>query len=89
MLRLRIPRGYAQKMYVAYIDTMVDNWGKKAIRRRAPGTGRMRYLKDIPRKYLVRTNVCRLKNGFREFTQAKCVKQRGKGKNKPEVKETK
>lgn len=30
-----------------------------------------------------------MKNGFRENTQAKRVKQRGKGKNKPEVKETK
>ena len=58
----------------------IDNWGKKAIRRRTTGTGRMRSLKDIPRK---------LKNGFKEFSQAKRVKQRGKGKSKPEVKETK
>eukprot|EP00932_Pfiesteria_piscicida_P008931 SRR837773.1954.p4 GENE.SRR837773.1954~~SRR837773.1954.p4 ORF type:complete len:176 (+),score=63.65 SRR837773.1954:46-528(+) len=34
-------------------------WAKKAKRRRAPGTGRMRYLKTLPR---------RAKNGFREGT---------------------
>jgi len=33
------------------------NWSVKAIRRKTTGTGRMRYLKDIPR---------RSKNGFRE-----------------------
>eukprot|EP00826_Nyctotherus_ovalis_P064855 TRINITY_DN9521_c0_g3_i2.p4 TRINITY_DN9521_c0_g3~~TRINITY_DN9521_c0_g3_i2.p4 ORF type:complete len:103 (-),score=35.74 TRINITY_DN9521_c0_g3_i2:191-499(-) len=54
------------------------NWGMKAIRRRTTGTGRMRTLKHIGRK---------LKNGFREFTQAKRVKQRGKGVKKPEAKE--
>jgi hypothetical protein len=35
------------------------NWSAKALRRRTTGTGRMRYLKDIPRKF---------KNGFREGT---------------------
>jgi len=34
-------------------------WAKKAKRRRAPGTGRMQYLKTMPR---------RSKNGFREGT---------------------
>ena len=34
-----------------------DNWGKKAIGRKTTGTGRCRYLKDMPRKF---------KNGFRE-----------------------
>ena len=67
----------------------IDNWGKKAIRRRTTGTGRMRYLKDIPRKQAIKYNKCRLKNGFKEFSQPKRVKQRGKGKNKPEVKEAK
>ncbi len=33
------------------------NWGKKAIGRKTTGTGRCRYLKDLPRKF---------KNGFRE-----------------------
>ena len=32
-------------------------WGKKMIRRKNRGTGRMRYEKDLPRKF---------KNGFRE-----------------------
>eukprot|EP00341_Mesodinium_pulex_P011075 CAMPEP_0116918374 /NCGR_PEP_ID=MMETSP0467-20121206/19737_1 /TAXON_ID=283647 /ORGANISM="Mesodinium pulex, Strain SPMC105" /LENGTH=45 /DNA_ID= /DNA_START= /DNA_END= /DNA_ORIENTATION= len=38
------------------------NWAQKAKRRRTTGTGRMRYLKDMPR---------RAKNGFREGTVAK------------------
>ena len=33
------------------------NWGKKMIRRKNRGTGRMRYEKDLPRRF---------KNGFRE-----------------------
>jgi len=36
-------------------------WAMKAKRRRAPGTGRMSYLKTIPRRF---------KNGFREGTTA-------------------
>ncbi|KAF8058473.1 RpL37a [Scenedesmus sp. PABB004] len=36
-------------------------WGQKAIRRKTTGTGRMRHLKDLPRRF---------KNGFREGTQA-------------------
>ncbi|KAJ1557221.1 60S ribosomal protein L37A, partial [Nowakowskiella sp. JEL0078] len=39
-------------------------WGAKAKRRSTTGTGRMRHLKDLPR---------RAKNGFREGTQAKKV----------------
>ena len=34
-----------------------DNWSVKAIGRRTTGTGRMRYLKHLPRRF---------KNGFRE-----------------------
>lgn len=37
-------------------------WGQKAIRRKTTGTGRMRYLKDLPRRF---------KNGFREGEEAK------------------
>mmetsp|Transcript_22741 Transcript_22741/g.33225 ORF Transcript_22741/g.33225 Transcript_22741/m.33225 type:complete len:89 (-) Transcript_22741:112-378(-) len=37
-------------------------WGQKAKRRNTTGTGRMRYLKDLPRRF---------KNGFREGTVAK------------------
>lgn len=36
---------------------VADNWSVKAIRRKTTGTGRMRYLKDLPRRF---------KNGFRE-----------------------
>lgn len=42
--------------------TFADNWASKALRRRTQGTGRMRYLKSIPRKF---------KNGFRENSQAR------------------
>ncbi|KNC56293.1 60S ribosomal protein L37-A [Thecamonas trahens ATCC 50062] len=42
------------------------NWCTKAHRRRTTGTGRMKYLKHMPR---------RAKNGFREGTQAKKVKK--------------
>ena len=42
--------------------TPADNWGHKALRRRTEGTGRMRTLKTLPRKF---------KNGFREGTVAK------------------
>uniref|UniRef100_A0A0G4F0D1 Ribosomal protein L37 n=1 Tax=Chromera velia CCMP2878 TaxID=1169474 RepID=A0A0G4F0D1_9ALVE len=38
------------------------NWSEKAKRRNTTGTGRMRYLKDMPRKF---------KNGFREGTTPK------------------
>jgi large subunit ribosomal protein L37e len=38
------------------------NWAHKALRRRTVGTGRMQYLKDMPRRF---------KNGFREGTTAK------------------
>ncbi|OZJ01864.1 putative 60S ribosomal protein L37-A [Bifiguratus adelaidae] len=38
------------------------NWSVKGIRRKTTGTGRMRYLKIVSRRF---------KNGFREGTQAK------------------
>ena len=38
------------------------NWGSKAKGRRTVGTGRMRYMKTLTRRF---------KNGFREGTQAK------------------
>ncbi|EXB74503.1 60S ribosomal protein L37-3 [Morus notabilis] len=37
------------------------NWSVKAIRRKTTGTGRMRYLRHLPRRF---------KSGFREGTQA-------------------
>jgi hypothetical protein len=45
----------------------LDNWSKKAIRRRQQGSGRMRYLKHVFRKQ---------KNGFREGTKAVSVKRK-------------
>ena len=42
-----------------------DNWSEKAKRRRTTGTGRMKYLKVVRRRF---------KNGFREGTQAKSKK---------------
>ncbi|KAF9429630.1 60S ribosomal protein L37 [Entomortierella beljakovae] len=38
------------------------NWSVKGIRRKTTGTGRMRHLSDVSRRF---------KNGFREGTQAK------------------
>lgn len=35
----------------------LDNWSVKAIRRKTTGTGRMRYLRHVPRRF---------KSGFRE-----------------------
>lgn len=35
----------------------IDNWSVKAIRRKTTGTGRMRYLRHVPRRF---------KNNFRE-----------------------
>jgi hypothetical protein len=40
---------YSSNIYTA------DNWGMKAKRRKTTGTGRMRYMKEVPRKF---------KNGF-------------------------
>lgn len=40
----------------------IVNWSVKAKRRKTTGTGRMRHLKDVSRRF---------KNGFREGTQAK------------------
>jgi len=40
----------------------IDNWSEKAKRRKTTGTGRMRHLSDVNRRF---------KNGFREGTQAK------------------
>ncbi|CAG8464880.1 3192_t:CDS:2 [Ambispora leptoticha] len=45
-----------QKLEVVY------NWSEKGKRRKTTGTGRMRYLRHVPRRF---------KNGFREGTHAK------------------
>ncbi|KAL5331693.1 hypothetical protein ACEPPN_001229 [Leptodophora sp. 'Broadleaf-Isolate-01'] len=36
-------------------NTKADNWGEKAKRRKTTGTGRMRHMKGVPRRF---------KNGF-------------------------
>jgi large subunit ribosomal protein L37e len=36
-------------------NKVTDNWGEKAKRRKTTGTGRMRHMKGVPRKF---------KNGF-------------------------
>ncbi|KAM3297011.1 hypothetical protein ACQJBY_039078 [Aegilops geniculata] len=38
-----------------------DNWSVKAIRRKTTGTGRMRYMRHVPRRF---------KSNFREGTEA-------------------
>lgn len=52
-----IPKSKNQTLYFKSIKLV--NWGMKAIRRRTTGTGRMRYLRSVDRRY---------KNGFREGT---------------------
>ena len=42
-------------------ESLADNWAAKAKRRRTQGTGRMSYMRTLPRRF---------KNGFREGTQA-------------------
>ena len=44
----------------------LDNWGSKAKRRKTTGTGRMRHLKIVHRRF---------RNGFKEGVQAKSHKQ--------------
>ena len=46
------------------------HWAHKALRRRTEGTGRMRTLKTLPRRF---------KNGFREGTEASRRARRGAG----------
>ena len=48
-----------------FFPYLTDNWSVKAIGRKTTGTGRMRYLKTLPRRF---------KNGFREGTVAKAAK---------------
>ena len=48
-----------------FLPSLTDNWSVKAIGRKTTGTGRVRYLKTLPRRF---------KNGFREGTVAKAAK---------------
>lgn len=47
--------GRAYETSYTDITAALDNWGEKAKRRKTTGSGRMRYLKDVSRKF---------KNGF-------------------------
>ncbi|RRT64561.1 hypothetical protein B296_00020402 [Ensete ventricosum] len=59
--------GYPSSRIRKFICTIgLDNWSLKAIRRKTTGTGRMRYLRHVPRRF---------KSNFREGTQAAPRKQ--------------
>uniref|UniRef100_A0A9I9E9U8 Ribosomal protein L37 n=1 Tax=Cucumis melo TaxID=3656 RepID=A0A9I9E9U8_CUCME len=50
------------------------NWSVKAIRRKTTGTGRMRYLRHVPRRF---------KSGFREGRGLSCVLKQRQGAKEP------
>jgi large subunit ribosomal protein L37e len=50
-----------ERLTVLSLFKFADNWSVKAIGRKTTGTGRMSYLKTLPRRF---------KNGFREGTAA-------------------
>ena len=54
------------QMWADTRSILADNWSQKAVRRKTTGTGRMRYLKDMPRRF---------KNGFREGGDASSAGQ--------------
>ena len=58
---LPLPREGSWLKNLTCCSRVADNWSVKAKRRRTDGTGRMRTLKLLPRRF---------KNGFREGTQA-------------------
>ena len=90
MLRLRLPGGAPSFLCVplacaarsragraadcARGAACTDNWGKKAIGRKTTGTGRCRYLKEMPRKF---------KNGFREGEYPACARRRSGRRRDP------
>ena len=49
-----------------------DNWGEKAKRRKTTGSGRMRYLKEVPRRFKhgFRTGVPKGARGVTQVGQA-------------------
>ncbi|KAK4410555.1 60S ribosomal protein L37 [Sesamum angolense] len=61
---LRLPCCPEEDMYGVFPFSfffLINNWSVKAIRRKTTGTGRMRYLRHVPRRF---------KTNFREGTQA-------------------
>ncbi|KAK2982629.1 hypothetical protein RJ640_015008 [Escallonia rubra] len=59
LLRLCLPCRPRPQMLK--LPEIADNWSVKAIRRKTTGTGRMKYLRHLPRRF---------KSNFREGTQA-------------------
>jgi len=55
---------------VSAAAALSDNWSEKALRRRTNGTGRMRYMKTLSRRF---------KNGFRENSKP-VARKTGAGK---------
>ena len=55
------PEGRVRRVRLPFRPQAQLHWSTKAIGRRTTGTGRMRYLKTLPRRF---------KNGFREGTEA-------------------
>ena len=53
------------QFFISIPNFFLDNWSIKAQRRRTTGTGRMKHLKLVQRRF---------KNGFREGVQAKSKK---------------
>lgn len=51
----RMNQNYKQQYEYMLIYHWIDNWGEKAKRRKTTGTGRMRHMKEVPRRF---------KNGF-------------------------
>ncbi|TQS36479.1 hypothetical protein Golomagni_03071, partial [Golovinomyces magnicellulatus] len=60
-LQLRSENVFTHMKSLGNLNTLtsLDNWGEKAKRRKTTGTGRMQYLKGVPRKF---------KNGFQTGT---------------------
>ncbi|KAL8537607.1 hypothetical protein ACS0TY_012652 [Phlomoides rotata] len=52
--------GSIMELYFVILSNL-DNWSVKAIRRKTTGSGRMRYLRHVPRRF---------KTNFREGTEA-------------------
>ncbi|PPD93922.1 hypothetical protein GOBAR_DD09073 [Gossypium barbadense] len=61
VLSLLLVRGHSLNLRGIALLWDSDNWSVKAIRRKTTGTGKMRYLRHVPRRF---------KTGFREGTEA-------------------
>ncbi|KAG7025798.1 60S ribosomal protein L37-2, partial [Cucurbita argyrosperma subsp. argyrosperma] len=56
-----ISRRVGVQHVLSLLPASENNWSVKAIRRKTTGTGRMRYMRHVPRRF---------KSGFREGTEA-------------------